>query len=83
MMESREAAPERSSLDAEQFNVGLVIIIIIIIIIISSSNVSLSLQMAASYLRSQFSVPHHLVPNYEDVKPTNLIKRRLSKVDGG
>merc|ERR1711953_356129 len=54
MMESREAAPERSSLDAEQFN------------------------MAASYLRSQFSVPHHLVPHYEEVKPTNLIKRRLS-----
>jgi len=54
MMESREAAPERSSLDAEQFN------------------------MAASYLRSQFSVPHHLVPHYEDVKPTSLLKRRLS-----
>ena len=39
--------------------------------------------MAASYLRSQFSVPHHLVPNYEDVKPTSLLKRRFGKVDGG
>lgn len=37
MMESREAAPERSSLDAEQFNVRLVIIIIITI---SSPNIS-------------------------------------------
>lgn len=54
MMESREAAPERSSFDAEQFN------------------------MAASYLKSQFSIPHHLVPHYEDVRPTSLMKRRLS-----
>jgi len=54
MMESREAAPERSSFDAEQFN------------------------MATSYLKSQFSIPHHLVPNYEDVRATSLLKRRLS-----
>ena len=34
--------------------------------------------MATSYLKSQFSIPHHLVPNYEDVRATSLLKRRSS-----
>jgi len=48
------AAPERSSIDEEQF------------------------LMAANYLKAQFSIPHHLVPQYQDVSQASLMKRRLS-----
>ena len=33
--------------------------------------------MAANYLKNQFSIPHHLVPTYQDIsRRSSLMKRR-------
>ena len=33
--------------------------------------------MAANYLKNQFSIPHHLVPSYQDIsRRSGLMKRR-------
>ena len=37
--------------------------------------------MATSYLKSQFSIPHHLVPQFEDVRPTSISKRRSASLN--
>merc|ERR1719225_2274264 len=37
--------------------------------------------MAANYLKNQFSIPHHLVPSYQDIsRRSGLMKRRLDNL---
>ena len=55
------ASPERSSLDEEQYNVSSNLTARV------STVTSPFSQMASSWLKHQFSLPHHLVPSYQDM----------------
>ena len=61
MMESREAKPLAMALASPE----------------RSAVDQQQFAMAANYLKNQFSIPHHLVPSYQDIsRRSGLMKRR-------
>ena len=61
MMESREAKPLAMALASPE----------------RSAVDQHQFAMAANYLKNQFSIPHHLVPSYQDIsRRSGLMKRR-------